>query len=111
MAIGCNHNARGKIAMPHIGTCTLMSALRHKGRSNMCCVLKRTRYPSGYLAAIETGFCNISYFARAAPSALQAAIASSSGASLAMTKSHAITAPSFLQRSSQLRIHSPSPQP
>ena len=47
----------------------------------------------------------------AAPRALQDATASSSGASLQITLSQARTAPSSLHLSSQLRIHSPSPQP
>ena len=51
------------------------------------------------------------YSASAAPSDLQAASASSSGASLQITLSQASTAPSAAQVSSQLRIHSPSPQP
>ncbi len=51
------------------------------------------------------------YSASAAPSDLQAAWASSSGASLQITLSQASTAPSAAQVSSQLRIHSPSPQP
>src|SRR5699024_4415420 len=46
-----------------------------------------------------------------APSSRQAARASSSGASLQITLSQARLAPSSLQRDSQLRIHSPSPQP
>lgn len=49
--------------------------------------------------------------ASASPKALQAASAASSGASQQMTLSHTKTAPSFLQVSSQARIHSPSPQP
>ena len=51
------------------------------------------------------------YSVSAAPSDLQAASASSSGASLQITLSQANTAPSAAQVSSQLRIHSPSPQP
>lgn len=51
------------------------------------------------------------YAARAAPRALQAAAAASSGASLQMTLSQARTAPARRQDCSQLRIHSPSPQP
>ena len=47
----------------------------------------------------------------AAPRALQDATASSSGASLQITLSQARTAPVSLHVSSQLRIHSPSPQP
>lgn len=51
------------------------------------------------------------YSAMLSPSARQDASASSSGASLQITLSHAKTAPSPVQRSSQLLIHSPSPQP
>ena len=47
----------------------------------------------------------------AAPSARQPASASSSGASWAMTLSAANTAPAATHSASQLRIHSPSPQP
>ena len=49
--------------------------------------------------------------ARAAPSARQASKASSSGASLQVTLSAAKTQPAPTQSSSQVRIHSPSPQP
>ena len=51
------------------------------------------------------------YLTREAPRALQAFTASSSGASLQITKSAAITAPELTVSSDQLRIHSPSPQP
>ena len=47
----------------------------------------------------------------AAPRALQASTAASSGASFAVTLSQAKTAPAALQSSSQLRIHSQSPHP
>ena len=60
--------------------------------------------------AINTNGWLCSY-ASAAPSALQAAAASSSGASLQITLSQASTAPSAAQVSSHVRIHSPSPQP
>src|SRR5699024_1545168 len=50
-------------------------------------------------------------YASAAPSALHASSASSSGASLQMTLSQTSSAPSSAHRVSQLRIHSPSPQP
>ena len=50
-------------------------------------------------------------YTNAPPSALQAATASSSGLSLHITESQAKTAPSFLQLSSHVRIHSPSPHP
>ena len=49
--------------------------------------------------------------ASVAPSFLHCANASSSGASQQMTLSQASTAPSERQVSSQVRIHSPSPQP
>ncbi len=61
--------------------------------------------------AIADGISTVGNQTSAAPSVLQASTASSSGASLQMTKSQAITAPSSTQRSFQLRIHSPSPQP
>ena len=51
------------------------------------------------------------YSASFLPRAWQALRASSSGASLQITLSPAKTAPSPRQVSSQLRIHSPSPQP
>ena len=57
------------------------------------------------------GCHSVSVQARAAPSSRQAERASSSGASLQITLSQARSAPSSLQRDSQLRIHSPSPQP
>lgn len=50
-------------------------------------------------------------YTSAAPRALQEARASSSGAALHITLSQASTAPAEVQVSSQLRIHSPSPQP
>ena len=49
--------------------------------------------------------------ARALPSASQAAWASSSGASAQMTLPQTSSAPKPLATASQLRIHSPSPQP
>ena len=49
--------------------------------------------------------------ASAAPSARQLLSAASSGASWVMTLSAASTAPAAVQSASQLRIHSPSPQP
>ena len=50
-------------------------------------------------------------YLRAAPRASHAATASSSGASLQITKSAAIIAPAASASSFQFLIHSPSPQP
>lgn len=60
-----------------------------------------SRYFLSYL------FC----YTNAAPKALQASVASSSGSSWQITLSHTRFAPASLQDSSQLRIHSPSPHP
>ena len=54
---------------------------------------------------------NPAYFASSAPRALHCSSASSSGASMQITLSAASVIPSETQRSSQERIHSPSPQP
>ena len=56
-------------------------------------------------------YCSESCQASAAPSALQAARPSSSGASFTVTLSAARVMPFSAQRASQVRIHSPSPQP
>ena len=63
--------------------------------------------------SLAQGTCSLRVlrYTNAAPSALQAAVASSSGASQQVTLSQARTAPSVLQVSSHVRIHSPSPQP
>lgn len=51
------------------------------------------------------------FYAKAEPSSLQRLNASSSGKSLQITASCAITAPSAAHCSSQFLIHSPSPHP
>ena len=56
-------------------------------------------------------FLLIFYYTNAAPKALHASVASSSGSSWQITLSHTRFAPASLQDSSQLRIHSPSPHP
>ena len=50
-------------------------------------------------------------YANAFPSETQSASACASGASLQITLLHANCAPVLMQSSSQVRIHSPSPQP
>ncbi len=64
-----------------------------------------------YNNPIKIGLFHYQTAARAAPSALHSAIASSEGASLHITDSVTSTAPSAVQVSSQLLIHSPSPHP
>lgn len=61
--------------------------------------------------SLESVLLFVAYPASAAPSFSQAARASSSGASFAITKSAATSAPRDLTSSSQFLIHSPSPQP
>ena len=53
----------------------------------------------------------LSAYAIAAPKSFRAAVASSSGASLQITLSHASVIPAPLASSSQFLIHSPSPHP
>ena len=60
--------------------------------------------------AVHLLWRNDAYFS-ASPSFSQAAMASSSGVSWQITLSQTSTAPAVRQSSSQLRIHSPSPQP
>ena len=53
----------------------------------------------------------ISHSAKALPSTRQASSAASSGVSVQITLSHTRFSPALAQSFSQLRIHSPSPQP
>ena len=97
-------NADGRRRKPH-AACYPQHNLRQsekEGRRKSKMLFRRPLF----LCADSRPYC-----ASAAPSALHAASAASSGASLQMTGSQTSAAPSSRQRSSQFRIHSPSPQP
>ena len=132
---GCKKVRKTSSARPSAYRGTAGRALRRKSKSSKiaCCAIKygisffyksKHRKVKTYkkkpiltitdvFDSLAQGTCSLRVlrYTNAAPSALQAAVASSSGASQQVTLSQARTAPSVLQVSSHVRIHSPSPQP